>query len=685
MIRNLLIAIAATAALSLSSSVCARAPDKAAVAAGDGSDAAHLGDLNRKADPCNDFYEFANGTWRAKNPIPASMQRWGRRIAAYDANWQREQSVLDEVSRKKNWAKGSTEQLVGDFYASCMAEPSVDAAGLTPLAPMLAEIDGIRTMDDVQRTIRRLHDIAIAVPFQTQGNMDYHRPANFIEDIVAGGLGLPDRDDYLKTEPSFTDAKAQYLRHVATVLTLSGMSSDQASKTADEIFAFEKRLAEASLDSTTAADPAATDHTMTFAQLKQLTPHFDWEKYFDEAKLSRADVNVAEPKFMEQLDKEFQNTPVATWQAYLKWHLLDSASPALSRPFVEESFNFTDKYLAKAASMKPRAQHCVESTETLLADPLGKKYAERYFPPAAKAKAQEIVRHLLAVLKEDVAANTWMQPETKKTALIRLTNQDVQVGYPDQWKDYSGVVIRSDTFWANIVAARRFNVADDRKRVGKPTGEFWRQAPSSINAYIDFQLDQMVLPAGVLQPPFFDLAANDAVNYGSFGVTIAHDLSHQIDPLGADTDVEGRPKKWWTEIDQQEYQKRGQCVSAQFDGYFVAPGVHHDGKRVLGESVADLIGMRVAYQALQQSMQRHPVATIDGVTPEQQFFIAWEHVAGSAMRPEAQQQWVATDPHPTPQFRVIGTLLNTPEFQQAFVCKAGAAMVKPAEQRCAVW
>jgi endothelin-converting enzyme/putative endopeptidase len=259
------------------------------------------------------------------------------------------------------------------------------------------------------------------------------------------------------------------------------------------------------------------------------------------------------------------------------------------------------------------------------------------------------------------------------------------VGYPDRWKDYSKLDIQRDALWANVVAARRFAVADDRKRVGGRTGEFWRQPPSSADAYIDFQLDQMVLPAGVLQPPFFDASANDAVNYGSFGVIIAHDLSHQIDPLGAENDVEGRPINWWTETDRQQYQQRSQCLVKQFDDYFVAPGVHHDGKRVLGESVADLIGIRVAYQALQKSMQRNPVSTLDGFTPEQQFFIAWEHIIGMEMTPETQRKWVTSDPHPTPQFRVMGTLVNTPEFQHVFACEDGTLMTRVAEQRCAVW
>ena len=645
------------------------------------------GDLNRTVDPCTDFHEFASGSWRAANPIPAALPRWGPRDAAREANRRQLRELLEEVSSRQDWPLGSAEQLVGDHYASCMDEAAIDAAGITPLAPLLGEIDGARNMGDVQRAMRMLHELAIPVPFGIAGGLDYHAPTSFIANVVAGGLGLPDRDYYLKSEPRFVDSRAKYRVHIASILRLGGMPEAQASAAADDIFALEKRLAEASLDSAAAADPAATDHKLAFAQLNQLAPGFDWNRYFDEAKLPRVELNVAEPKFMQQLDKELKETPVAVWKTHLKWQLLDSASPWLSKPFVDESFAFKDKHLGGAAEPKPRAVRCLESTEALLGEPLGKKYAERYFPPAAKAKVQEIIRALVAALKEEVAGLAWMTPATKSKALEKLAAYRPLVGYPDKWKDYSAVAIRRGAFWANLAAARRFTVADNRKQVGNPTDpDLWQlDFPSSANPYLDLQLNEIVLPAGFLQPRAFSLDANDAVNFGAIGAGVAHDLTHSIDALGAENDRLGRPRNWWTEADRKEFQKRGQCVSDQFEGYFIEPGVHHQGKLVLNESIADLAGARLAWLALRRSMESHPVPVTDGFTPEQQFFISLGQFRGDSIRLEAQRQIVKVDSHPISKFRVIGPLSNLPEFQQAFSCKAGAAMVRPEEKRCAVW
>ena len=658
----------------------------AAAHTGSGHKGVESGDIDRTIDACTDFYEFANGAWRAKNPIPATMPQWSRRFASREANRQHVQSILEELSRKHDWAPGSTEQLLGDHYASCMDEAGIDAAGLTPLAPLLAEIDAVRESADVQRIIRRLHELAIPVPFGTAGAPDYDAPVNFIENVLAGGLGMPGREYYVKAEPQFAEAREKYRVHVANVLKLSGMPDAQAHDAADGVFALEKRLAEASLDGATAGDPAATDHRMTFAQLEALAPHFDWNKYFGEAGLARADVNVAEPDFVRQLDRELKETPVATWKAYLKWHLLDAASPSLSRPFVEESFDFTEKYLNKSPAMEPRAQRCADSTAEWLGDALGRKYVERYFPAAAKAKAQDIARHLVAALKDEVAAVPWLAPETKKAALEKLAATDLQMGYPDRWKDYSALTIRRGAFWANVAAARKFGVAEDRLRIGKPTNrDLWALSPASPDAYLDLQLNKLVLPAGFLQPPYFDPDATDAVNYGALGIGLAHDLTHAIDASGSAIDIMGRPRNWWTPADREAFDKRGQCVVDQFEGYFIEPGVHHDGKRVLSESIGDLAGVRIAYLALEKSMQSDPVPTVDGFTPEQQFFISWGQNTGAAMRIEAQRQRVSADPHPVPRFRVIGPLSNSPEFQQAFSCRAGAEMVRQAEKRCAVW
>jgi putative endopeptidase len=643
-------------------------------------------DLDRQVQACSDFYEYANGTWRKENPIPASLPRWSRRVAAHEANWHRQESVLDEISRKHDWPKGSVEQLLGDHYGSCMNEAAVDAAGVTPLAALLQEIDAVRNAAAMQRIIRRLHELAIPVPFGVTGDIDYQDSRKFVAHIVAGGLGLPDRDYYLKDDARFLDARTHYGAHVAKILTLSGVAEAQAEKAAGDIVALEKRLAEASLDSATAADAAATDYTMSFAELKQLTPHIDWERYFEETKLPRTDLSVAEPKFMRQLDQELTKTPVETWRVYLKWRLLDSASPWLSRTLAEESFSFRDQYLGNAVEMKSRAQRCVESTETLFGDALGQKYVQAYFPPASKAKATQIVRNLQAVLKDQIAAVAWMEPATRQKALEKLAATDIQIGYPDHWKDYSAVGIHRDAFWANVAAGRKFNVEENRRQIGKPTDRsFWRLSPASPDSYIILEINSMVLTAGTLQPPFFNPDATDAVNYGAMGIAIAHDLTHAIDATGAAVDVLGHPRNWWTEKDHKEFENRSQCLVDQFEGYFIEPGVHHDGKRIRDETVADLRGVRIAYQALEKSMLTHPVATLDGFTPEQQFFISWGQTSGHAMRLEAQRQLIKSDPHPVPKFRVIGPFSDSPEFQKAFSCPAGTAMVRPAEKRCVIW
>jgi putative endopeptidase len=644
------------------------------------------GDVNRSADPCTDFYDYANGTWRAQNAIPAGKPQWSRRLAAREANKQRVTTVIQEVAAKADWPAGSPEQLVGDLYASCMDEAAIEKAGLSPIAPLLAEIDAVKTAVEVQRVIRRLHELGIAAPFGEVAAADNREPKYYLLHIVAGGLGLPDRDAYLKGEPQFAEIRDKYRQHVARTLALGGMPDKATLAAADGVIALEKRLAEASLDARTAADAAATEHKTTFAQLVALAPHVEWDKYFDDGRIPREPVNVAEPKFLQQVDKELQSTPVAAWKTYLRWRLLDAASPWLSKPFADESLAFKDKTLGGATEIAPRAQRCVELTETLLGEPVGKKYADKYFSPAAKTKAREIASGLLAALKEDVAGLPWMMADTKKKAIEKIELMSIQLGYPDVWKDVSKVQIRRDAFWANVAQARRFNAADLRSQMGKPTDRNnWQLPPSSPAAYLDAQLNELVLPAGFLQPPYFDVEATDAVNYGALGAGLAHDMTHAFDATGALLDAVGRAQPWWTDADQREFQTRAQCIVDQYEGYAIEPGVHHQGKLVLNEALGDQAGLHFAYIAFKKSMATHPAPTIDGFTPEQQFFLAWGQFRGDEVRIEAQRKLIKTDIHAMPKFRVIGPLSNLPEFAQAFSCQAGAAMVRPSEQRCAVW
>jgi putative endopeptidase len=642
------------------------------------------GDLDRTADPCTDFYAYANGAWRAANPIPPGQQRWSRRLAAAAENRRQLTALLTELAARTDRPRGSIEQQLGDHYAACMDETAIDAAGLTPLAPLLAEIAGVRDTAGLQRAIRRLHDLAIPVPFAVSAASAYQDPALVVASLTAGGLGLPGRDDYLKTDASSAEKRERYRAHVAAVLGLGGMAAEPARTAAAEVVALETRLAESSLAPAAASDPAKTEHPHTFAQLGALAPRVDWATYFAETGLPRTDVNVAEPAFLERVGRELDATPLTVWKAYLTWHLLESASPWLAKPFADESFAFRDQYLGGATEPKPRAARCLESTEALLGEPLGRAYTEQHFPPAAKAKVQEMIRELLALLKDDVARLEWMAPATRTIALAKLEAYDVKVGYPDRWTDHSSLAVRRDALWANVAAARRFGVEAGRKRVGSRRGRaVWQLPPSSPLAYIDVQLNQIALPAGFLRAPAFDLAATDASNYGALGTGIAHDLTHAIDAGGAEFDAEGRPRNWWTDADRQGFAQRGQCVADQYRGYFVEPGLHHDGQRVQSEAVGDLAGVRLAYRALQRSMARRPVPAVDGFDAAQQFFLAWGQYRGVAESPELQRRMVASDTHAVARYRVIGPLATAPEFQQAFACRPGSAMVR--EPRCAVW
>jgi putative endopeptidase len=645
-----------------------------------------VGDISKAADPCTDFYEYANGAWRAQHPIPASMDRWSRRWQAGEQNKEQLKVILDEVSMKTDWPKGSAEQLIGDHYASCMDESRINAAGVKAIDAMLRQIEAMKNTADVQQMIVRLHQIGIFAPFGVYSAPDNHNPGQVIAYVFASGLGLPDRDYYLKPDERFKDAREKYRQHVVKMFALAGFAEPQAKAASDIVFAIETQLAQASLDNVTLRDPQATDHKTAFADLRKMTPSFDWPAYFKDSGVPQAALNVNEPKFMAEVEHQLTKTTLADWKIYLKWQLLNAAAPWLSQPFVDESFAFFGKYLQGRQEIKPRWKRCAENTDQLLGEALGRKYVERYFPPVAKARASEMVQNILAAMKDTINDLDWMNPETKKRALEKLAKFKVKVGYPDKWKDYSKVQISRASFWNNYVAGARFNVDDDHSQIGKPVDRSrWGMTPPTSDAYNNFQMNEIVFPAGILQPPAFNANATDAVNYGAIGVVIGHEVSHGFDDQGAQYDADGRLDNWWTPEDLKRFQARGQCVVNQFESYFIEPGIHHNGKLVLGESIGDLGGVKIAYRAFQKAQQQHPTPIIDGIAPDQQFFIAWGQFRGDATRPETQRMMIQGDPHPVAKYRVIGPVSNFPPFQQTFHCKEGSAMVRPAAQRCEVW
>jgi putative endopeptidase len=647
-----------------------------------------IGDLDRRSDPCNDFYEYADGTWRANNPIPASMSRWSRRWQAGENAKDRLHEILDSAAAEKNAPKGSNDQIIGDYYGACMDMPRVNARGIDPIKPWLARIDAASDMAALQAVIADLHDINIKTPFALNSQQDPHKPSWVLADFGASGLTLPDRDYYLKPEARFKDAREKYVAHVTAMFKLAGADQKSAEAAAQTIMRIETKYAEATLDNVARRNPAASDHNITFTQLQAMAPDFDWAGYFKHKELATdVDINVEQPKFMEEFERQIKQTPLADWKVYLKWQLMDSVAGYLSQPFVDEDFAFNSNYLAGVKELKPRWKQCAESADDLLGEALGKKYAEKYFPPEAKARMQEMVRNLLAAMRDDILSRPWMSDDTKEKAMAKIATFNPKIGYPDKWKDYSHVEIRRDAFFEDVVAGRKFVEQDDRAQIGKPVdrGRWGITVPTS-DAYYNPLANEIVFPAGILQPPAFDMNAVDAVNYGAIGVVIGHEISHGFDDQGAQFDFLGRLRNWWTDADLKQFQARAACVADQFDHYYIEKDIHHNGKLVLGESIGDLGGAKVAFLAFEKSLEGKPrPSEIDGFSPEQQFFIAWGQFRGDEIRPETQRLMVQTDPHPIAKYRVIGPLSNLPEFQKAFSCQSTAAMVRPADKRCDVW
>jgi endothelin-converting enzyme/putative endopeptidase len=644
-----------------------------------------VGDVDKSVDACTNFFDYSNGAWRKANPIPASMDRWSRRWAAGEQSKEQLRVLLEDLSQRKEWPKGSIDQQITDFYSSCMDQSRIDALGSKPIQPLLEEVRALKDSAALQAEWQKLDALQMGMPFGITATPDNHNPSQVIAKVYASGLGMPDRDYYLKPEKRFADAREQYRAHVAKMFELTGWSKDDAKKASDAVFAIESRLAAAHLDNVQLRDPNATDHKVTVAAVQAMTPHFDWKLYLDRNSVPAADLNVDQPEFMKTVDKELASTPLDDWKAYLQWKVINTAAGSLAAPLAEEDFAFYGRFLRGQKEMKPRWKRCVEADDALLGEALGRRYVERYFPAEAKARMQEMVKNLLAAMGDTIHGLAWMSDDTKKQALAKLATFNPKVGYPDRWKDYSHVTIAPGSYWQNVLAGAKFASVDDLSQIGKPLDRGrWGMTPPTSNAYYNPLLNEIVFPAGILQPPAFDVKATDAVNYGAIGVVIGHEISHGFDDQGAQFDAQGRLNNWWTADDLKHFHERTQCVADQFEGYFIEPGIHHQGKLVLGESIGDLAGAKIAWLAFQKARQVHPAPTLDGFTPEQQFFIAWGQFRGDETRPESQRLMVQGDPHPVAKFRVIGPLSNLPEFAKTFGCAPDSAMVRGAKA-CEVW
>jgi putative endopeptidase len=643
-----------------------------------------LSNLDKTCKPCDDFFEYAMGGWMKSNPIPAEYPQWGTFMQLRDKNLTAMRSILDAAT-KASAAKGSNDQKIGDFYSSCMDTSAIDAAKMKPLQGELAKIDAIQDQKELQAAMARLHRIIVNTGFDFGSIPDFKDSSKMIAVASQGGLGLPDRDYYLRDDERSKKLREGYVLHIEKMFELAGDTPDHAAAQAKIIMTLETALAKASRTNVELRDPEKNYNKMTLAQMATLTPTWSWPNYFSGIGAPAiTEANVGQPEFFKEFDHELTATSTQDWKSYLKWHLLHNSAPFLSQDFVDENFDFYGKQLAGTKELPPRWKRCVQSTDRFLGEALGEVYVRTYFTPEAKAHAKQMVNNLLDALRSDIPTLTWMGPETKKQAIAKLQAFTVKIGYPDKWRDYSSLTVDRGSYLANVQRGAEFLEARDLNKIGKPVdrGE-WVMTPPTVNAYYNPTFNEIVFPAGILQPPFYDPNADDAVNYGGMGAVIGHEISHGFDDQGSKFDGQGNLKEWWTADDRKNFNEHAACVSTQFDGYEVEAGLHQNGKLVLGESIGDLGGITIAYAAYEKSIQGNRPKDIDGFTPEQRFFLGWAQVWGANLRPEFARLQTNTNPHPLPKFRGNGPLSNMPQFAEAWGCKKGDTMVR--DQSCKIW
>ena len=642
--------------------------------------------FDQSASACTDFYQHVNGGWLKANPIPPAFPSWGLGNILNEKNRELLRDVLETASKKPKAVDGSNEQKVGDYYSTCMDEARIESEGIKPLTPEFQRIANIKDQKSLQEVITHLHFIGINALFVDGSNQDFKNSAEVTAGVFQGGLGMPDRDYYTKADDKSKGFREQYLKHVAKMFELMGDDPAKAAAAATTVMTLETKLAEASLTRVEQRDPQKLYHRMTVAQLQELAPNFDWSAFFKGIGLKqKADVNVGSPEFFKVMNQQLTAVPMSDWQTYLRWHLINNTAASLSSPFVEEDFNFNRRILQGASENLPRWKRCVAATNTALGEALGQVYVKKAFPPSAKAQVLAMIGNLKAALRSDISTLSWMGEKTRQQALLKLDAIVDKIGYPEKWIDYSALNVDREIYVSNRLRATQFAEYRDLLKIGKPVDKFeWIIPPQTVNAGYNPQNNEIIFPAGILQPPLFDPNADDALNYGGMGAIIGHELTHGFDDQGRQFDAKGNLADWWTETDRKEFVQRSQCIIDQFSAYDVGQGVHMKGELVVGESIADLGGLNIAYAALQKSMEGKPrPPKIDGFTPEQRFFLAYAHNWATNMRPEYARFLVNQDPHPIPKFRANGPLSNMPQFAEAFQCKAGDPMVRAT--KCHIW
>ena len=635
--------------------------------------------------PQDDFYQYANGGWLKTNPVPPAYATWGAFNEVDERNKVVLHAILERAAQATN--PGFIEKLVGDFYASGMDEAAVDAAGLTPLQPEFARIAALSSMTQLPAVLARLHLLGPQAGFGFSPEADPANSAMVMAAVWQGGLSLPDRDYYTRDDDRSKQLREQYVHHIAKMLELAGDAPAAAAAQAAAVLKLETALAQASKNHADLRDPLANYHRMSLADLQKLTPHFDWQAYCAALGVGDpGDIDVGQTEFLQAFDAQIAATTLDDWKAYLRWHLLSANAAFLSSPLVNQNFDFYGRTLTGAQQLRERWKRVLGVVDGLAGEALGQLYVEESFPADAKTRALAMVDNLRAALRDRLQTLDWMDEDTRAAALKKLDALNVKIGYPDKWIDYQKLVIDRGSYLRNVLRAREFNTRRELAKIGHPVDRLeWGMSPPAVNAYYNPTKNEIVFPAGILQPPFFDPKTDDAVNYGGIGAVIGHEMTHGYDDQGRKYDAAGNLKEWWTPASAQKFQERTAAIVKQFAGYSVLDNLHLNGQVTQGENIADLGGVKLAYAALQKSQQNKDVALIDGFTPAQRFFLSWATVWHTNQRPESLRVQVLTNDHSPAQFRVNGPLSNLPEFWAAFNVPVGAPMRRPEADRVNIW
>ena len=651
----------------------------------------NLANLDRSVSPCTDFYQFAAGGWVKANPIPPEYSRWGTFNILQQHNEDILRSILEDAAANPKKSSEANWQKIGDFYGSCMNEAQIEAAGTKPLDAEFKEIAAVKDLPSLGATIAHLDRDGVNAVLNFGSAVDFKDSSMRIAEADQGGLGLPNRDYYVKQDAKSKALRDEYQAHVTNMFKLLGDAPNTAAAEAKTVLLVETKLAQGSMEPADMRNPDNVYHKMTIAQVKGLTPHFAWAEYITNIGSPEigqvSSLNIAQPDFFKTMDSALQSVPLADWKTYLRWHVVHAFAPALPKTFVDENFAFYGKTLTGAQQIQPRWRRCVRAADEQLGEALGQYYVKAAFPPEAKNKAVAMVHNLMDALRDDLKTLDWMSPATRQQALLKLNAIMLKIGYPEKWRSYANYHVTREAYAVDVMRGNAFETAWDLGKVGKPVDRTeWEMTPPEVNAYYDPTMNEIVFPAGILQPPFFNPNADDAVNYGGIGAVIGHEMTHGFDDEGAKFDAKGNLRNWWTQQDYKNFEARGECIVKEFGGFQIEPGLNENGKLVEGESIADLGGLTIAYRAFQKTLDgKSAPKPIDGFTADQRFFLGYGQIWASNIRIEQARVFASTDPHPLPNFRVNGAVSNMPAFAKAFNCAAGSAMAKPGAVRCQIW